>query len=67
MTTHARSLLEKMVTALENGHENEFDEFELDARPIVVQELINIGCVGRKNNILQSIYVLRRGYDQIRP
>lgn len=64
MTIHAKDLLLKMVSAIENGHENSFDELDLNAGPRFVQELISLGYVGRKNNILQSVYVLPYGFEE---
>lgn len=64
MTIHAKDLLAKMVTAIENGHENSFDELDLNVGPRFVQELIQLGFVGRENNILQSVYVLPDGFEE---
>ena len=64
MTIPAKDLLVKMVTAIENGHENSFDELDLSVGPRFVEELIRLGYAGRKNNILQSVYVLPYGFEE---
>ena len=66
MTIPAKDLLIKMVSEIENGHENSFDELDLNFGPRFVQELIHLGYVGRSNNILQSVYVLPDGFEATR-
>lgn len=66
MTIPAKDLLDKMVSAIENGHENSFDELDLNVGPRFVQELILLGYVGRTNNIMQTVYVLPAGIEVAR-
>lgn len=55
-----------MVAAIERGRENSFDELDLNVSPRFVQELIRLGYIGRKNDILQSVYILPEGFEVAR-
>lgn len=64
MTIPAKDLLTKMVSAIENGHNNSFDELDLNVGPRFVQELIELGLVCRNNDIMQSVSVLPLGFAE---
>ena len=62
MTVYAKDLLLRMVSEIENGHQNSFDDMELMVAPKFLYELENLGFVKVTVGVFTTVSVLPEGF-----
>ena len=66
MTDKAKSLLVKLVSEIEAGHENKFIELDLTVSPSILRELEHENLIVISNTVAPTVSVTDYGFSEIK-